>query len=182
MRTVCQEHRHRPVQRHGVVELILEHIQIVEAIRLPTPAGRQTDWPQALTHPPIPKTQVRNTNWALYPFSKNFPVTKGDLGTGSSPCPSRAPDLRARLPYCRPLCPPYPEVPRDSLSDLQPQVLCMLRDPIHMLHAWQREVQAHRRGAWKGREGKEGLQSFRWVRTPCAPGSPRPSPYGLLSV
>lgn len=41
MRTVSQEHRHRPIQGHGVVQLILEYIQIVEAIRLPTPAGRQ---------------------------------------------------------------------------------------------------------------------------------------------
>ena len=43
MRAVCQEHRHRPIQGHGIVQLVLEYIQIVEAIRLPTPAGRQTD-------------------------------------------------------------------------------------------------------------------------------------------
>lgn len=78
MRTMCQEHRHRPIQGHGIVQLILEHIQIVEAIRLSTPAGRQTDWPQALTHTtPTPQTQVRDKNWPSCPFSrKNFPEKK----------------------------------------------------------------------------------------------------------
>lgn len=93
MRVVCQEHRHRPIQGHGVVQLILEHIQIVEAIWLPT------------------------------------------------------------------------------LSDLQPQIVCMLRDPIDMLHAWQREIQTHRHGAiWFAvRVSFECLLPGSWLIFLCLP-------------
>lgn len=93
MRTVCQEHRHRPVQGHGVVQLVLEYVQIVEAIRLST------------------------------------------------------------------------------LGDLQSQVVCMLRDPIHMFHAWQREVQTHRRGTIRlaVRVSFERLLPGSWLIFLCLP-------------
>lgn len=61
----------------------------------------------------------------------------------------------------------------DSLGDLQPQAVCMLRDPIHMLHARQREVQAHRRGAWK--KSKGCTQGCCLARTRCAPAQGAPA-------